>query len=108
MDEFSRIETKVYMSPVGIGIAKYGSASDSDGVLLARQVVFREFGYVLSVDHVRFDPFHPYLDRRLINCHPAVCQYVCVLYITYVYHVIGHHRVYSRPQTPPTKWERVW
>ena len=40
-----------------------GPASDSDGVLLARQVVFREFGHILSADHVRFDPCHPYIDR---------------------------------------------
>ena len=48
-------------------IARDGSASDSDGVLLARQVVFREFGHVLSADHVRFDQRHPYID-----CLPMV------------------------------------
>ena len=50
-----------YMTPVGIGID--GSASDSGGVLLSREVVFREIGHVLSADHVRFDPCHPYIDR---------------------------------------------
>ena len=63
MDEFSRVETKVYMSSVGIGRATEGDASDIDCVILARQVVFSEFGHVLSAQHVRFDPCHPYLDR---------------------------------------------
>ena len=49
------------MSHVGIGIPRDGSASDSDCVLIARQVVLREFGDVLSADHVRFDLCH-YLD----------------------------------------------
>ena len=62
VDEFSRLETKVYMNTVGIGIARDGSTSDSDGVLLARQVVFHEFGDVLSADHVIFDLCHPYID----------------------------------------------
>ena len=55
------------MSPVGIGIAIEGPASDSDHLLLARQVLFREYGDVLSADHVRFDPRHPYIhiDRLL-------------------------------------------
>ena len=58
VDEFSRVETKVYMSPVGIdiAIAWEGPASDIDRVFLARQVALREFGYVLSADHVRFIP----------------------------------------------------
>ena len=66
VDEFSRVETKVYMSQVGIGIARNESASDSDGVLLARQVVLREFGHILSADRVRFDPSHPYLVLSLL------------------------------------------
>ena len=49
------------MSPVGIGIAREGAASDIDRVFLARQVAFREFGYVLSADHVRLHPCHPYV-----------------------------------------------
>ena len=57
MDEFSRVETKVY------NITREGAASDIDGVFLARQVAFREFGHVLSADHVRFHPCHPYIDR---------------------------------------------
>ena len=40
--------------------------------LLARQVVFCEFGDALSEDHVRFDPCHPYIDRRLIIIHVCV------------------------------------
>ena len=59
VDELSRVETKVHMSRLGIGIPRGGSAGDSDGVLLARHAVFREFGHVFSGDHVRFDPRHP-------------------------------------------------
>ena len=43
------------MSPVGIGRAREGPASESDRVLLALQTVFRKFGHVLSADYVRFD-----------------------------------------------------
>ena len=61
MDEF------VCKSPVGIGIARDRPASDSDCVLLARQVIFHEFGDVLFTDHVSFDRCHPYID-----CLPTV------------------------------------
>ena len=40
-----------------------GPTSDSDGVLLARQDVFREVGHVLSADYVRFDKCLPYIER---------------------------------------------
>ena len=39
---------------IGIGIASEGP-SDDDCILLAWKVVFREYGDVLSADHVRFD-----------------------------------------------------
>ena len=61
------------MSPVGICIARDGPASDSDGVLLARQVVLRVHGHVLSVDHVRL--CHPYIyclllisNSKIVHC----------------------------------------
>ena len=64
MDEFSRIETKVYMSPFKIGIAIDMGALAT--VTATWKVVFREFRDVLSADHVRFDPSHPYIN------HPTV------------------------------------
>ena len=53
VDEFSHVDMKVCMTPVGIGIAREGAASNIGCIILARQVAFREFGYILSVDHVR-------------------------------------------------------
>ena len=35
VDEFSSVETEVYMSPVGIDIAREGATSNIDGVFLA-------------------------------------------------------------------------
>ena len=43
VDEFFHVETKVCGSLVGIDIARDGPDSNSDSVLLARLVVFREF-----------------------------------------------------------------
>ena len=48
------------MSSVDISKARDGPASNSDCVLLARKVVLSL--EVLSADHVRFDPRHPYID----------------------------------------------
>ena len=72
VDEFSLVETKVCMSLVGIGRARDGSASDSDGVLLARQVVFHEFCRRIT----RFDPCHPYIDSLATNGLIPVSSYL--------------------------------
>ena len=48
-------------NPMGIVIAREGPASYSDPILVAWKVVFHEVGDVLSADHLRFDPFRPYI-----------------------------------------------
>ena len=65
MDEFSRVNTKVCISPVGIDIAREGPTSNSERVLLAGQVIFCEFWNVSSTDHMRFYQCHPYIDHLL-------------------------------------------
>ena len=52
----SQVDEKyAYIAMSPLGELRDGSASDSDGLLLTRQAVFREFGHVFSADHVRFD-----------------------------------------------------
>ena len=61
--------------PSGHCVAREGAASDIDRVFLGRQVAFREFGYVLSTDHVRLHPCHPYIDCLLTVWYVILCLY---------------------------------
>ena len=48
---------------LAIWIARYWPVNDFRLVLKAWLGLFGEFGGVLCTDHVRFDPFHPYIER---------------------------------------------
>ena len=47
---------------LGTWIARYWPVSDLQLVLKPWPSILAEFGGVLYVDHVRFDPCHPYIE----------------------------------------------
>ena len=63
MSGFSRGVLEAPTILLAIWIARYGSVDDFWLVLKAWLGLFGEFSGVLCVDHVRFDPFHPYIER---------------------------------------------
>ena len=51
---------------LAIWIARYGSINDLWLVLKAWLGLFGEFGGVLCADHMRFNPFDPYIECLLM------------------------------------------
>ena len=63
MSGFSRGVLEALTILLAIRIARYWPVNDFWLVLKAWLDLFGEFGGVLCVDHVRFDPCHPYIER---------------------------------------------
>ena len=63
MSGFSRGVLEALTILLAIRTARYGPVNDFWLVLKAWLGLFGEFGGVLCADHVRFDPFHPYIER---------------------------------------------